>query len=147
LQSDNGAAPETPGGRRRVSRETTTAVVAKFTGVLESIVEIFAGCRFAYGDEEGLQAGLAAALEDADYSVRREVRLDGQSRIDLLVGRIGIEVKVAGKPDAVLRQVTRYAHSDLIDGIVLVTTRVRHRMPDVINGKPIVVVSLAAAGL
>lgn len=115
--------------------------------MLDEIVDVLHGSRFNYADEEQLQAGLTAALEASGHQVDREVRLDGHSRIDLLVGRVGVEVKVAGKPDAVERQLERYAHSPLIDAIVLVTTRVRHRPPGQINGKPIVVVSLAAAGL
>lgn len=95
-----------------------------------------------------LQEGIAAALTAHDHHVEREVRLDGRSRIDLLVdGRVGVEVKVAGSRGAAARQVGRYLRDERIVGLVLVTSRVRHRLPSSIEGKPVVVVSLAEAGL
>lgn len=115
--------------------------------MVTAIVEILTERRFHYADEDQLQAGLAAALRDAGFEVEREVRLDGRSRIDLLVEGVGIEVKVAGKADAVRRQVDRYLADDRIEGLVLVTTRARHWLPPKINGKPVRVVSLQAAGL
>jgi hypothetical protein len=114
---------------------------------IAAILKTIQACKYSYANEEELQTGLAQALEDAGCMVRREVRLDYRNRIDLLVDEIGIEVKVDGKPDAVLRQLERYAYSPNVRGLILVTTRVRHRMPKLINGKPIVVVSLASAGL
>lgn len=114
---------------------------------ISDVADIFAAARFNFGNEEQLQLGLTEALRAAGHAVEREVRLDGQNRIDLLVGTIGVEVKVAGKPDDVLAQVTRYCHSDLIEGLVLVTTRMRHRLPAEINHKPVRVVSLGASRL
>ena len=107
---------------------------------------IIEGCRFRYHDEDCLQAGLAEAFTAAGHAVAREVRLSGRDRLDLLTGRIGIEVKIAGQADAVLRQLTRYAQSDLIDELVLVTTRARHRaLPDTVGGKPLTVVQVGGA--
>jgi hypothetical protein len=112
-----------------------------------SLTEALRRHRFNYSNEDQLQQGIAAALTAAGFDVEREVRLDGRSRIDLLVGRVGIEVKVAGTPDAVERQLARYASSDRIDGLMLVTSRPRHLIPQTINGKPVETVQLAAAGL
>lgn len=114
---------------------------------INTVLRVLAGARFRFGSEDELQEGLALALGAAGHSVEREVRLDSHNRIDLLVERIGIEVKVAGKPDAVLAQVTRYAQSELVDGLILVTTRMRHRLPPEINGKPVYLHSLATARL
>lgn len=105
------------------------------------------GFRFRYVREDDLQEGLAEALRSEGFELEREVRLDARNRIDLLVGRVGVEVKVAGRPDAVLRQLERYAESDLVDAIMLVTSRVRHRVPAELNGKPVTVVQLAGWGL
>jgi hypothetical protein len=113
-------------------------------GAVERVAEKIRAHRFHYADEDRLQRGLAALFGD---QAEREVRLDSRSRIDLMVGRVGIEVKVAGKPSAVLRQVERYLASDQLDGLVLVTTRVRHRPPAIVNGKPVRTVSLAGGGL
>jgi hypothetical protein len=55
---------------------------------------------------------------------------------------------VAGRRDALRRQLERYAESDRVDVLVVVTNRVRHlRLPIEINGKLVIVVTLAAAGL
>ncbi len=55
-----------------------------------------------------------------------------------LAGGIGIEVKVAGSPPEVGRQLRRYAAFPQIEALLLVTTRARHlRMPTEIAGKPV----------
>ncbi|MBF6618804.1 MAG: hypothetical protein ITG02_01055, partial [Patulibacter sp.] len=75
----------------------------------------------------GIGARLELALLNADLlPVHREVRLSVRDRIDHVVGRIGIECKVAGDPDSVRRQMERYADHDRIEALVLVTTRSRH---------------------
>jgi hypothetical protein len=104
--------------------------------------------RFSYANEDDLQAGLAAALAPS-FDVEREVRLTSRSRIDLLVDdHYGIEVKVAGTADALVRQVSRYSLAPQIRGLIVVTSRIRHLdVPPAVNGKPLVVVSLAGAAL
>jgi hypothetical protein len=114
---------------------------------VEAIAGVLRRYRFNYEDEDRLQEGIAAALTAAGFEVEREVRLTRGSRIDLLVGRVGIEVKVAGTPIDVASQLARYALCDRIDGLVLVTSRPRHRMVSVVEGKPVEVVQLAGAGL
>jgi hypothetical protein len=99
---------------------------------------------FRYGDEDQLQEGLAEALTTAGFEVRREVRLSAGDRIDLLVGRVGVEVKVAGSAARVARQIARYAKHDLA-GLVLVTNKLRHSPPSI--SMPIEVVCLAGASL
>ena len=114
---------------------------------VDNIAETIAGCRFAYGSESDLQHGVAAALTTAGLQVQEEVRLDPRNRIDLLTGRVGIEVKVASTADHVARQCRRYLASPLLDGLVLVTIRARHQLPATIAGKPVRVVNLIGAGL
>lgn len=92
---------------------------------VDDIAAAVSGCRFQFADEYGLQALLAEALADLG-PVEREVRVPGAGRIDLVVGRIGIEVKVAGSPAAVGRQLRRYRDSGCFDGLVLATTRPAH---------------------
>lgn len=97
--------------------------------------------RYTYADETALQAGLAEALSLESLNAEREVRLSPRDRIDLLVGRVGIEVKVAGTVDGVLRQLNRYAGSDRVGALVLVTTRATHLgMPMYVGGKSLDVV-------
>ena len=114
---------------------------------LAELADAIACCRFSYATEDELQRALADALARTGRTVEREVRLDGHNRIDLLVDRIGIEVKVAGKADAVMRQIRRYVASDLVDGLLLVTTRARHALPAEVDGKPVAVVQLSGAAL
>lgn len=112
-----------------------------------AIAEALRRYRFTYCNEDQLQEGIAAALVEEGFEVEREVRLPGLGRIDLLVGRVGIEVKVAGTPIEVASQVARYAFCEEIDGLVLVTSRPRHRIPAIANGKPVETVQLAGGAL
>jgi hypothetical protein len=106
-------------------------------------VETITAHRYRYCDEKQLHEGLAGALSAAGYTVEREVPLTAADRIDLLVGRVGIEVKLAGATPSVLRQLQRYARSDRLDSLLLVTTRTRHaQLPDHVGGKRLIVVSL-----
>lgn len=115
-----------------------------------------------FGNEDELQEALAAALNSTGSIVaKREVRLsDGVSRIDIRAAvpasdmdvvdhfLVGVEVKVKGGQDAVLRQLERYAACWNVDALVLVSTRVRHlKLPGELNGKPLVIASLVGFGL
>jgi hypothetical protein len=114
---------------------------------LSAVADVAAAIRsfnFRYGDEDQLQAGLAEALTGAGYDVQREVRLSATDRIDLLIDRVGVEVKVAGSSARVARQLTRYAKHDLA-GLVLVTNKLRHSPPEL--SMPVEVVCLAGASL
>ena len=99
-------------------------------------------CRFA--NEDQLQAMLAAGLTQLGFAVTREIALGPGMRIDLLVGRVGIEVKISGQTTSVARQLRRYATSDLVDELVLVTSCPRHAgVSSLIDGTPVHVVVLA----
>jgi hypothetical protein len=88
---------------------------------------------------------LADGLTQLGFEVAREVALARGMRIDLLVGRVGIEVKIAGQTSSVARQLRRYAASDLVDELVLATTCPRHAgVAPVIDGTPVHVVVLAS---
>jgi hypothetical protein len=108
--------------------------------VLDEVLEVLRSHRFLHSTERDLQDGIAAAMLAQGLDVALEVRLGGCNRIDLLVGRIGIEVKVAGSWRDVLRQVERYARLEQLDAVVLVTSKAMHtRLPSEHHGKPIVV--------
>lgn len=105
------------------------------------IAAVINAARYHYRDEGQLQEGIAAALAAAHIPAEREVHLSGRDRIDFLAGTTGIEVKIAGRPADVIRQLRRYAVSSRVEALILVTTRARHRaMPPVIGGKPVRVV-------
>lgn len=105
---------------------------------LDAVLAVLDGTRFMWSTEDDLQRGLDSALRGAGLPVEREVRLAPRDRIDLLVGRVGIEVKVKGDWRAVGRQVERYCQSDRLDVVVLVTCRADHtHVPRTSNAKPI----------
>ncbi len=108
---------------------------------LAAVTEALGRRRFLAASEAELQAALAAALVEGGFDVRREVRLSGRDRIDLLVDRVGIEVKVDGASNAVLRQLGRYAAHPEVSALLLVTTDVRHahalRAWPVLGGCPV----------
>lgn len=98
---------------------------------------------FTANDEAELQRAIAEVLTGAGVEHQREARLTARDRIDFLVGRIGLEVKVDGALAAVTRQLHRYAQLPEIDGLLLVTTRPQHRAaPRDLCGKPVGVVLL-----
>jgi len=113
------------------------------------IVRVLDTATLAFITEDDLQQELHTALAAAGIESTREVRLsDGRSRIDLLVGRVGIEVKTDGGRNDVIRQLMRYAHCDELDELVLVTTRTKHHhMPTEVVGKSLRLVSLIGASL
>lgn len=114
---------------------------------LDQVMQALDAWRFRYADENELQANLAEALDRAGLGPQREIILSAGGRIDIMCGRVAIEVKVAGQAAQVQRQLTRYARSSEVDAIVLVTTRVRHQMPPMLAGKPVRVLCLAGRAI
>lgn len=103
--------------------EQSTAL--EYTQIVAEAVRAYT---FRFIDENELQEGVLAAL--GYFGPYREHVLDGRSRIDFIVkGKhtIGVEIKVSQSAPEVARQIRRYLRSDEIDGLVLVTTRRRHR--------------------
>jgi hypothetical protein len=98
--------------------------------VVASIAAVAAGYVFNHTTEDDLQAALAEQLTLAGLPAVREVRLADAERIDLMVGTVGVEVKVGGTPAAVLRQLARYAATGKVTALVLVSTRHLHRTLD-----------------
>lgn len=109
----------------------------------QTIVRTLSACRFRFTSEAELQNGIGRALTDARLLFAREVTLSEGDRIDFLVGRCGVEVKILGSAAEILRQLHRYAQSERVDSLVLVTSLMRHRtMPAEMNAKPVTVLHL-----
>lgn len=102
--------------------------------------------RFQIGDEKALQHEIAEALRGAVIGFEREVRLAPGDIVDFVSNRVGIEVKVKGGKRAILRQLERYAESDQVDFLILVSA-VAMGLPAEIKGKPVLRVSLGKAWL
>lgn len=112
---------------------------------VDAVAACLRGVRFRYVDEDDLQHGLAEALRER-WKVRREWRA-ATCRFDLWLPEIGVvvEAKLAGTVGDVRRQVERYLALPGVNGVVLVTSRARHRLPSLIVGKPVRVVWIAPA--
>jgi len=95
-------------------------------------------CRFRFSNEAALQAQITEALTRLGEPHKREHQLGTVGRIDFLVGRVGVEVKVRGATSEIGWQLLRYAEHQDIDGILLVTAKARHtELPPRMNDKPL----------
>ena len=130
--------------RYAMRRETWPArtdadIIASMTEIAHAL-EGF-GARVAHENE--LRDAVRALFDKAGVSYEAEVGLDKQSRIDFVVGQVGVELKVAESLAAVIRQLDRYAAHPRIGGLVLVTTRRRlQAVPASLHGKPVTVVCM-----
>lgn len=107
------------------------------------LADLIRGARLASNTEEGLQEALHLLLLARGVPHRREVRVAG-GRVDLLVGRVAVEAKIAGSTADLSRQVARYLDGGDVDGVVVVTSRVEHLRA---GRDEVEVVTLAWAGL
>ncbi len=105
--------------------------------------------RLPAATEAALQEAIASSFRAAGIAFEREVSLSSKDRIDFLVeGRVGLEVKIVGGLSEVTRQLHRYAQSERIEALILVTTRMRHRaLERELNGKTVDVVHLIGGSL
>jgi hypothetical protein len=126
-----------------------------FTASTAQSVEAFTIQRTARSpiDDTGSDRGLAPHLQDgielllngAQIAHKREVPLGGrQNLIDFLIEPdIGLEVKIKGGLSEVTRQLYRYAESDKITHLILVTSQMRHRqIPSEMVNKPLTIIHL-----
>lgn len=96
--------------------------------------------------EHACQDAIEGVLGAAGIAYAREHSLGGFGRIDFLIGRIGLEVKVShiSSPREIHRQIARYCRSPEIEGLILATGR-SVVLP--VMDKPVVVLSLGRAWL
>lgn len=117
-------------------------------GGIDELLGIIAGYQYAFSGERALADALEDVLVGAGLGPERELRLDERSRLDLFVDGIAIEVKVDSDAAEVYRQLRRYAAHERVEGIILVTSRVRHSwIPDEIDGVPVRVFNTSLASL
>jgi len=108
-----------------------------------SIAHLLSQFQYATNTETVLQRAVQEVLQGASIPFDRERILSPRDRIEFfLPGEgIGIECKVDGSVNHVIGQLLRYTESDLIQGLVLVTSRNKHRtIPATLGGKPVYVV-------
>lgn len=110
------------------------------------IASVLRSYRWGWDSEQQLQTAIRDVLSMRGYTVAAEQTVAPGCRIDLLVDRVGIEVKIEGSPATVSRQLRRYLASPMLDELVLVTAKSRHLFlhPDLEN---VEVVTLGGRGL
>ena len=121
-----------------------------FKTALREIAELLSGYAYTFDCEASLQAGVAAVLEAGGVKNDREERLGAGDRIDFWCWQedIGVECKIDGPSMAVTRQLLRYANHDKVRGLILVTSRMRHKeVPTTLNGIPVELVCIAEGAL
>lgn len=101
------------------------------------------GYRYEAGTETAVQDGIERILNELRFDFEREARLTSRDRVDFLVFGVAVEVKIGGSLSSVVRQLHRYAASDRVEAILLVTTQLRlARVPRSLGGKPVHVAAL-----
>ncbi len=97
---------------------------------------LLAAYRYSWTNEDDLQRGVAAVLDQAGIEYERERHISSGSRPDFLVEATAIEVKVKCSQSDVLRQLHRYAEHDAVEAVLLLTPSLRLRVPPTLCGKP-----------
>jgi len=93
-------------------------------------------------EEYDIHTLISRALTEAGLEFAHEYRLGARRRVDFMCGGVGIEVKKTRPQRSMLiKQLEKYAESDEIDALILVSPR-RIDVPREICGKQTVCVSL-----
>lgn len=114
--------------------------------MLTEVINVLKKKRFSLSKEKPLQSEIEDALRKAGISFKREYWLSDSDKIDFLIGDIGIEIKIKGNKKSIYKQIERYAESDEVSIIVLVTNKAIG-LPAEINKKSVYVVNLSKAWL
>lgn len=119
------------------------------------LVELLRSRRLRLDTEAALQADIEAALNGAGIPHIREAKVTG-GRIDFLCGQssrlgphvqsVGIEVKISGGRRAIHRQCAGYCQDPRI-GHLIVVTGMALALPDVMNGRPVMIINMGRAFL
>ncbi len=102
--------------------------------------------RFNPENEKILQGQIEKSLADAGVLFEREVVLDKGSRIDFMVGDIGIEVKIKGQKREIYKQCERYCGFESIKKLILLTSK-SMGIDEEILGKPVYFININRAWL
>lgn len=112
-----------------------------------AIVKALANVAIRTTDELELNGAVRSLLDAAGIAYEAEVRLTERDRIDFLTDNaVGIELKTKGSTAALVRQLERYAQSERVDVLVVVTTLRRLTLlPMTVHGK--MVTAICVGGL
>ena len=107
---------------------------------LDTLVSTLQKYSFSYTNEDELQQGVFAVLETLKEPFEREYVLSKSDRVDFYFPKqkVGIEAKIDHSLSALTRQIHRYVQHEEIDGILVVSGKVRlMNLPESINKKPV----------
>jgi hypothetical protein len=113
----------------------------------DRLIRLISSARVDLSTEAAAQNGLTRLFEAEGLPYEAEVRLSAADRIDFLIGRIGVEVKIGHPRRSILRQLERYAGSDRVDALLLVSSAPFPSSGFDLNGKPVHIVSLSTGWL
>lgn len=107
---------------------------------------VLAAQPYGYRTESDLHREIAAVLRDANVPVRHEVSLGPGRRIDFVSRGIGLEIKTAGSPVDVSKQLRRYGTTYELSALLLLTTCPSHlhQLTEHGYGVPTAVIELRA---
>jgi hypothetical protein len=104
----------------------------------QSVIELLDSCRFHFSTERDIQDAIEKVLNSQSIPFEREKVATRTERFDFFLNGLVVEVKTQGSFADLLRQVHRYAQLDMVQEILVVTTKSNHRAcPSEINGKPL----------
>jgi hypothetical protein len=132
---------ETALPKMRVIEETQSEKVRRALAALKRLI---GSVHFRFNDEKHLQNALEVVFGREHVLFSREHRLSPDDRPDFFLpySSIAVEVKISGAISKILRQLERYAQHDDVKGILLVTTRLQHQVPEELNGKPVMAATI-----
>jgi hypothetical protein len=113
----------------------------------ERLIRLIGSARVDLSTEAAAQRGLARLFEAEGVPYEAEVSLSAADRIDFLVGRVGVEVKIGQPRRQILRQLERYAGSDRLNELLLVSSAPFPADGFRAHGKPVFIVSLSRGWL
>lgn len=88
--------------------------------------------------EQQLGDAVTELLDKNKISYEREKRLSARDRLDFFIDGTAIELKIDGSWSDLLRQLDRYAESDVVTELVVITTSRRlAAMPASLRDKPV----------
>lgn len=115
---------------------------------VEAVIKAMSRWQYDLATEAAMHRSLAGALDVSSVKYQREVNLTDEDRIDFYLPKhkIGIEVKLSCSSRQIYRQIQRYAESEKIDAIILLSNTAVG-LPKEINGASVYVVHAGMAGL
>lgn len=115
---------------------------------IEQTLRCLTRWQYDLSTEAALQGDAAKALTLGMIAFKREVSLSEHDRIDFYLpdAKIGIEVKLKCAARQIFRQIERYADSDRIEAIILLSNTALG-LPGQIKGKPVHIVHAGMCAL